>query len=60
MSEQILSVGTVIVGAGMSGISAAIHLLDNNYTDFLIFEASDRIGGRINNIKTGKLKAIEF
>jgi cation diffusion facilitator CzcD-associated flavoprotein CzcO len=39
---------TVIIGAGMSGISTAINLLDNNYKDFAIYEAQDRIGGRID------------
>jgi spermine oxidase len=44
---------TVIIGAGISGISAAIHLLDNNYDNFVIYEAQDRIGGRINTIEYG-------
>jgi monoamine oxidase len=56
--SEIISVDTVIVGAGISGISAALHLLESNYTDFMIAEASDRIGGRINNIKNGFKKLI--
>jgi cation diffusion facilitator CzcD-associated flavoprotein CzcO len=27
----------VIIGAGISGISTAINLLDNNYKDFAIY-----------------------
>ncbi|CAF0718372.1 unnamed protein product [Brachionus calyciflorus] len=44
---------TAIIGAGISGISTAIKLLENNYDEFLIFEANDRIGGRINTIPYG-------
>ncbi len=41
---------TVIIGAGVSGISTAVNLLKNNYDDFLIFEAMDRIGGRCHTL----------
>lgn len=37
----------MIVGAGISGLGAATHLLKNNITDILILEASNRIGGRV-------------
>ncbi|KAK4746243.1 hypothetical protein SAY87_012555 [Trapa incisa] len=37
----------IIVGAGVSGISAAKFLAENGVKDVLILEASDRIGGRI-------------
>ncbi|KAJ3703432.1 hypothetical protein LUZ61_007137 [Rhynchospora tenuis] len=37
----------IIVGAGFSGISAAKTLSDAGIKDFLILEATDRIGGRI-------------
>ncbi|XP_059649135.1 polyamine oxidase 1-like [Cornus florida] len=37
----------IIVGAGVSGISAAKVLAENGVDDILILEASDRIGGRI-------------
>ncbi|XP_045190327.2 spermine oxidase-like [Mercenaria mercenaria] len=36
-----------IIGAGISGISAAEQLTNNGFTDFKILEATDRIGGRI-------------
>lgn len=37
----------MILGAGMAGIAAAKTLAENGVTDFLIIEATDRIGGRI-------------
>ncbi|GAB4828060.1 polyamine oxidase1, flavin-containing amine oxidoreductase [Ancistrocladus abbreviatus] len=41
------SCSVIIVGAGVSGISAAKELAENGVEDLLILEASDRIGGRI-------------
>ena len=46
---------TVIIGAGLAGISTAINLLENNYDDFLVFEALDRIGGRCHTVEYGIL-----
>ncbi|KAI5065858.1 hypothetical protein GOP47_0018482 [Adiantum capillus-veneris] len=37
----------IIIGAGMSGIMAAKTLSERGINDFLILEASDRIGGRM-------------
>lgn len=42
---------TGIVGAGLAGIAASLNFLDNNYTDFLVYEALDRVGGRCNTIE---------
>lgn len=56
---NIINVKTAICGAGMSGISAAINLLKNDYTDFIQLEVNDRIGGRINTIEYGKIKPIK-
>ena len=39
----------LILGAGMSGISAAKTLYDNGTKDFMVLEATDRIGGRIRD-----------
>ena len=36
----------LILGAGMAGVSAAKVLADANHHDFIIIEATDRIGGR--------------
>lgn len=54
MSQQVIRVKTVIIGAGFSGISAAVNLLNNGYNDFLVFEALDRIGGRIDTRTNGE------
>ncbi|XP_021718949.1 polyamine oxidase-like [Chenopodium quinoa] len=43
----------IIVGAGMSGISAAKNLHDEGIKDFIILEATDRIGGRIHKTEFG-------
>ncbi|KAJ0980110.1 hypothetical protein J5N97_008365 [Dioscorea zingiberensis] len=37
----------IVIGAGMSGISAAKTLSDAGIKDIVILEAGDRIGGRI-------------
>lgn len=43
----------VIIGAGASGISAAVKLLSYGFTDLVILEAQDRIGGRIHTVPFG-------
>ena len=40
----------IIMGAGMSGISAATTLYENNVTNILIIEAQNYIGGRMKTI----------
>lgn|GEM_PF-4782156 len=35
-----------IIGAGPSGLSAALALRDRGYTDVVVFEKNDRIGGK--------------
>ena len=40
-------VDVLILGAGIAGISAARTLEVNGVTDFLVLEATDRVGGRI-------------
>ena len=40
-------VKVIIVGAGVSGLSAATKLIEAGITNLEIFEASDRVGGRI-------------
>ncbi|XP_011025476.1 PREDICTED: polyamine oxidase 1 isoform X2 [Populus euphratica] len=41
------SSSVIIIGAGVSGISAGKVLAENGIEDMIILEASDRIGGRI-------------
>ena len=47
--NQSIDAEVLILGAGISGISAAKTLNDNGITDFIILEAEDRIGGRIKS-----------
>ncbi|VVB14382.1 unnamed protein product [Arabis nemorensis] len=43
----------IIIGAGISGISAAKELAENGVENVLILEATDRIGGRIQKQSFG-------
>ncbi|TVU48093.1 hypothetical protein EJB05_07716 [Eragrostis curvula] len=43
----------IIVGAGMSGISAGKRLSDAGITDLLILEATDHVGGRMHKQNFG-------
>ncbi|CRL05312.1 CLUMA_CG018144, isoform A [Clunio marinus] len=42
------NVRIIVVGAGISGISAASRLLENGFKNVIILEAEKRIGGRVN------------
>ncbi|KAH8415718.1 hypothetical protein KR222_010754 [Zaprionus bogoriensis] len=43
----------VIIGSGPAGIAAATRLLEQGFRNVTIFEAENRIGGRINTIPFG-------
>jgi len=43
----------IIIGAGVSGIAAATKLLKNKFNNFIILEAENRIGGRIQTLPFG-------
>jgi phytoene dehydrogenase-like protein len=43
---KLTDVDVVVVGAGLAGLSCARHLM-NRSVSFIIFEADDRIGGRL-------------
>lgn len=43
----------LIIGAGLSGLSAANHLVKHGVKDFNILEARNRIGGRVISIPLG-------
>ncbi|KAG6762368.1 hypothetical protein POTOM_032864 [Populus tomentosa] len=47
----------IIIGAGVSGISAGKVLAENGIEDMIILEASDRIGGRIRKENFGGVSA---
>lgn len=44
----------VIIGAGASGIAAASKLIKNGFTNVIVLEAEQRIGGRVNTIEFGE------
>lgn len=44
----------IIIGAGAAGIAAATRLLENNFTNVQVFEAENRIGGRIYTVPFGR------
>jgi len=50
-NENNLNTKILIVGAGLSGLSCAVSLLEKNETNFMIFEASNCVGGRIRTDK---------
>ena len=41
----------IIVGAGLSGLTAAVKLIENGFDDIMILEAENRIGGRIHSVE---------
>ncbi|KAK6635766.1 hypothetical protein RUM44_001020 [Polyplax serrata] len=46
----------LIIGAGASGVAAAVKLLENGFNNFRIIEAENRIGGRVNTTCIGSSK----
>ena len=41
----------IIVGAGLSGLSAAVKLVESGFDNILILEAENRVGGRIHSVE---------
>ncbi|XP_068206583.1 spermine oxidase-like [Palaemon carinicauda] len=54
-----LEAQVIIVGGGVSGLTAAKTLSDNGITDILLLEADDRIGGRVRTYRQGNLTVEE-
>jgi monoamine oxidase len=52
LSKEIERTGVVIVGAGFTGLSAALEL-NKAGIDFLLLEARDRVGGRVEATLNG-------
>ena len=50
----------VIIGAGISGISAAKILFENGMKDVTILEATNRVGGRIHTTDFGRCLISRF
>ena len=46
----------LIIGGGISGLSAASHLAKNGFRDFRLLEARNRLGGRIATMQIGQFK----
>ena len=44
----------IIIGGGIAGLAAGKYLQLEGFNDFVILEASDRIGGRIWSVPVGK------
>ena len=55
-SESEYDADVLILGAGMSGISAAKSLYEHGVKNFMILEARDRIGGRMRSEKFGGIR----
>lgn len=53
MGERVVRVSVVIIGAGVAGLTAADQFIKEGMTDFLILEATDRIGGRVLSLPKG-------
>ena len=47
----------IIIGGGISGLSAASHLTAAGMVDFKLLEARNRLGGRIVTFQIGGMKA---
>ena len=44
----------LVIGGGISGLSAASHLARNGFKDFKLLEARNRLGGRIATMQIGQ------
>ena len=53
MSTMFTDKKIIIIGAGISGISAASKLIENGFKNVIILEAKNRIGGRIHTVDFG-------
>jgi len=43
----------IVVGGGVSGLSACVQLISKGIKNILLIEANNRLGGRINTITYG-------
>lgn len=50
----------IIIGAGLSGLTTAYHLLQNGEKDFVILEGREEVGGRIHRHEDVDLGAVWF
>ena len=45
----------IVIGAGISGLAAAAQLYKSGFSNVVVLEASNRLGGRISSVELGKL-----
>jgi monoamine oxidase len=50
----------IIIGAGVSGLSAALELKDRGINNYLILEADDHVGGRLRSLESKAVRNKEF
>lgn len=43
----------IVIGGGIAGVTAANSFMKQNLSDFLLLEASNRLGGRIASVVAG-------
>ena len=42
----------IVIGGGVSGLTASAQLIQDGHTNILLLEASNRLGGRVNTVQT--------
>jgi monoamine oxidase len=52
-TNTIVHCKVAIIGAGVAGLAAAEKLLAAGFHEFLMFEALERVGGRVCTEKSG-------
>jgi phytoene dehydrogenase-like protein len=50
----------IIIGAGIAGLSAAVHLLENGVSEILVLEAQSAIGGRVLTEFIGRKNGLQL
>ena len=53
LAVETTEVDVLILGGGISGVTAANYLDNNGVKNFLLLEAQDYIGGRLKNLTVG-------
>ncbi|XP_076458889.1 spermine oxidase-like isoform X2 [Babylonia areolata] len=54
------SVRVVVVGAGVSGLSTAHHLLEAGFSNVTLLEGSNRVGGRVRSVEVSEGVVVEL
>ena len=45
----------IVIGGGIAGLTSCVELQELGIADVVLLEGADRLGGRINTMKYGKL-----